>query len=117
MKGGIILMNINLMDYDFFTFSWLDTSLENIEKYISTGNVFGENGFRIKKVSQIIGDIRFEYNPQICITYFIKTNNGIIMIPNLQDGWNSLFYTITFYLKINGYFFILSSKDIIEPYN
>jgi hypothetical protein len=110
-------MNINLIDYDFFTFSWLDTSLENIEKHISTDNVFGDNRFRIKKVSQIIGGIRFEYNPKICIAYFIKTDNGIIMIPNLQDGWNSLFYTITFDLKTNGYFFTLSSKDIIEPYN
>jgi hypothetical protein len=110
-------MNINLTDYNFFTFSWLNTSLENVEKHLTTGKVFGENKFRIKKASQIIGDICFEYNPKICMAYFIKTNNGIIMIPNLQDGWNSLFYTITFDLKINGYFFKLSSKDIIDPYN
>jgi hypothetical protein len=109
-------MNINLSDYDFFTFSWLNTSLDVIEKYISTDTVFFENGSRIIK-NKNTNKISFEYNQKILIANFTEKDSGLIMIPNLKDGWSSLFYTLTMCLKIDGYHFKTSSNNNIEPYN
>jgi hypothetical protein len=110
-------MKINLADYNYFTFSLFNTSLKTIEKYIFSDSFFTENGFGIMRMPQSIVNICFEYNPKIVIAYFVKTSNGTIMLPNLQDGWSSLFYRITCDLKISGYRFTLSSNSEKEPYN
>ena len=108
-------MNINLQDHNYFRFSWIDAPLENIEKYM-TKDYFVKNGYRVKH-SQNIDNICFDYNPKIRKAYFVKMTNGIIMIPNLQDGWITLFHNITSNLKFSGYCFAISSKNETEPYN
>ena len=107
-------MIINLNEYNFFTFSWLNTSLDNIEKYEQNkkdckSKIIRNNDVNIK--------INFEYNPEIIKTYFLQIKNGVIMLPNLQDGWSSYFYNLTEDLKLNGFHFSLSSEKEDEPYN
>jgi hypothetical protein len=109
-------MVINLMDHNYFRFSWFDTSFKNIEEYLSSSKLFLDKGYRIK-YSQSINNICYEYNPNIFKAYFTKIDKGIIMIPNLIDGWKTLFHNITFNLKISGYYFSISSKNENEPYN
>jgi hypothetical protein len=107
-------MKIDLDILDFFTFTWLDTSMDIIEKYFGTNDFKKWNINIIENCMETI-EIKFEYNPEIITAYFVKGNNGIIMLPNLQDGWLSLFHRIAGDLKITGYHFKLCSDK--EPYN
>ena len=105
-------MNIDLNLMEYFTFSWLDTSLGSIEKYFLVNNF---NKFNITKEHNKNITVGFEYNPKIFVSHFVEKNNGIIMLPNLQDGWITLFYRLTSDLKINGYHFKICSNKV--PYN
>jgi hypothetical protein len=107
-------MTIDLISMDYFTFSWFDTSLDIIEKYIGM-NDFKEWNINFTKNCAKSIKVNFEYNPNIITAYFLSGNDGIIMLPNLQDGWLALFYRMANDLKINGYHFKLCSDK--EPYN
>jgi hypothetical protein len=105
-------MNINLNSMEFFTFSWFDISLDSIEKYFLSNDF---EYFDILKNQNENIEIEFEYNPKTFVSNFMQKNNGVIMLPNLRDGWVTLFHKITVDLKINGYHFKLSSDK--EPFN
>ena len=107
-------MIINLESFEYFTFSWYNTSIEKIEKYLSE-NVLIK--FNIKKYCQQNNAINYEYNPKTFTANFMKLNDGVIMLPNLLDGWITLFNNIIENLKINGYYFVISSEKINKSHN
>ena len=107
-------MIIDLKSFEYFTFSWYNTSIEKIEKYLSENNLIK---FNIEKYCQQNNAINYEYNPKTFTANFMKLNDGVIMLPNLLDGWITLFNNIIENLKINGYYFVISSENIKESYN
>ena len=107
-------MIIDLESFEYFTFSWYNTTLEKIKKYLLENNSLKFNVTKNFKQSKVIS---FKYNPKTFIANFMELNGGVLMLPNLMDGWITLFNNIMANLKISGYYFVISSEKIKEPYN
>jgi hypothetical protein len=102
-------MLVQLTPLDYFAFSRLDASLDNIEAMLSLKQ-FAD--FEITKNAKQKSVVGFEDNPPELIAHFVKTNGGTIMLTNMKDGWISLFDSITSYLKTNGCHVLMSSGRI-----
>lgn len=108
--------------FKYFTFTYLDTSLEQIKKYIL--EKWGGNDkyriidtpfqFNLYHLCPPKGGAHFEklyfFTPKLC-------KNKCIMFSNYSDGLSSLIYQITHFLKTRAYCFQISASDVPDAIN
>ena len=106
----------------YFTFTYLDTSLEQIKKYIL--EKWGSNDkyriidspfqFNLYHLCPPTGGAHFPklyfFTPKLC-------KNKCIMFSNYSDGLSSLIYQITAFLKVRAYCFQISASDVPDAIN
>ena len=108
--------------FKYFTFTYLDTSLEQIKKYIL--EKWGGNDkyriidtpfqFNLYHLCPPKGGAHFEklyfFTPKLC-------KNKCIMFSNYSDGLSSLIHVLTNDLKLKAYSFRISANNIPEALN
>lgn len=106
----------------YFTFTYLDTSLEQIKKYIL--EKWGSNDkyriidspfqFNLYHLCPPTGGAHFPklyfFTPKLC-------KNKCIMFSNYSDGLSSLIHVLTNDLKLKAYSFRISVNNIPEALN
>ena len=108
--------------FKYFTFTYLDTSLEQIKKYIL--EKWGSNDkyriidspfqFNLYHLCPPTGGAHFAklyfFTPKLC-------KNKCIMFSNYSDGLRSLIHVLTNGLKLKAYSFRISANNIPEALN
>ncbi len=108
--------------FKYFTFTYLDTSLEQIKKYIL--EKWGSNDkyriidspfqFNLYHLCPPTGGAHFEklyfFTPKLC-------KNKCIMFSNYSDGLGTLIHVLTNDLKLKAYSFRISTNNIPDALN
>ena len=123
LKKKVIAKKAMQIDrFIYFTFTYLDTSLEQIKKYIL--EKWGSDDkyriidstfqFNLYDLCPPKGGAHFEklyfFTPKLC-------KNKCIMFSNYSDGLSSLIHVLTNDLKIKAYSFRISANNIPEALN
>lgn len=123
LKKKVIAKKAMQIDrFIYFTFTYLDTSLEQIKKYIL--EKWGSDDkyriidspfqFNLYDLCPPNGGAHFEklyfFTPKLC-------KNKCIMFSNYSDGLSSLIHVLTNDLKIKAYSFRISANNIPEALN
>ena len=123
LKKKVIAKKVMQIDrFIYFTFTYLDTSLEQIKKYIL--EKWGSDDkyriidspfqFNLYHLCPPKGGAHFEklyfFTPKLC-------KNKCIMFSNYSDGLSSLIHVLTNDLKIKAYSFRISANNIPDALN
>ena len=123
LKKKVIAKKAMQIDrFIYFTFTYLDTSLEQIKKYIL--EKWGSDDryriidspfqFNLYHLCPPKGGAHFEklyfFTPKLC-------KNKCIMFSNYSDGLSSLIHVLTNDLKIKAYSFRISANNIPDALN
>lgn len=109
-------MLIHVAGLDGIMFTWFNSSIARMKEYLMENE-----DFLITPGADIspVLNLEYAYNPNpLRAVFFSANSNCTVMIPNLQDGWHSLVYTIAANTKCDAYFIqMMDDKKLREPVN
>jgi len=112
-------LNIDVANLDAVLFSYFWLNIQSVKEFLEQRGQ--KDIFAITENADIkpLLNLNYAYNPNpMRATFFSVAENETIMFPNLQDGWATLFHTITNSLKTKScYMKIIDSNKIVDASN
>ena len=111
-------MDIKIANLDAVLFSYFWHDIKSVKEIVEQLTLKGAAISKDVDIEPLL-NLSYAYGPSLMrATFFSTSENTTIMFPNLQDGWFTLFSTITSKLKAKScYMKIMDSNKIVDGAN